>query len=106
MDKNTIITGTLMDDNTIDISFTQVCHLYHIPEEVLIELLEYGLFNEVTQPTKQVAFNPSMLNRIQSARRLQDDLDVNLPGVVLILELRDELERMRNELNILRHHFD
>ena len=71
---------------------------------MLMELLEHGLFSEVMQPAEQVRFNPEMLTRIQSARRLQDDLGVNLPGVVLVLELRDELEKLGQELHILRRH--
>ena len=104
MDNNNVITGVLMDENTTTITFTQVCHTYHISEDVLIELLDHGLFNEVTSPIKQATFNPPMITRIQSARRLQEDLGVNSPGVVLVLELRDELERIRNELRILRRH--
>lgn len=104
MENNKAITGILMDENTSMISFTQVCQTYRIPEDVLTELLEHGLFNEMLSPISQVMFNPPMLKRIQSACRLQNDLGVNLPGVVLVLELRDELERMRNELSILRHH--
>ncbi len=105
MDRNTILTGILQDEN-ITYSFTQVCHTHHISEDVLTELLEHGLISEVTLPIKNVAFNPLMLNRIQSARRLQEDLGVNSPGVVLVLELRDELEKMRNELEILRRHIE
>jgi len=105
MDRNTVITGELMDEYTT-ISFTQVCHTYHIPEDVLIELLEHGLFNDITPPVKQVSFNPYMLSRVQSAQRLQEDLGVNLQGVILALELRDELERVRKELDILRRHID
>ena len=104
MDKNTVITGVLLDEHTTTFTFTQVCHTYHIPEDVLIELLEHGLFSEITPPIEQVNFNPYMLTRIQSARRLQEDLGVNPPGVILALELRDELERIREELDILRRH--
>ena len=103
MDKHTIITGELIDDNAT-ISLAQVCHLYHIPEELLIELLEHGLFHDITPPVERVTFNAFMLSRVQSARRLQEDLGVNLEGVILALELRDELENIRNELSILRRH--
>ena len=103
MEKNTVILGELMDDHKT-ISFTQVCHTYHISEDVLIELLEHGLFDEIKSPVKHANFNPSMLGRIQSAQRLLDDLGVNLQGVILALELRDELETVRRELTMLRRH--
>ncbi len=104
MNNTDVVTAELMDENTLMISFTEVIYQYHIPEELLIELLEHGLFNEITLPIKQLTFNPPMLKRIQSAQRLQDDLNINSPGVVLVLELHDELEALRRELDILRRY--
>lgn len=104
MDNNTVITGVLVDENTTTYSFTQVCHTYHMSEAELIELLEHGLLHEITAPVKQLNFNLGMVKRIHSARRLQEDLDINLPGVVLALELRDEVDRLHKELDILRRH--
>lgn len=105
MATKNVITGTLMDENVSSISFVQVCQTYHIQEDMLVELLEHGLLDEIKSPIKQAVFNPSMLQRIQSARRLHEDLGVNLPGVVLVLELHDELDKIRRELDILRRHF-
>lgn len=104
MDNNHIVTAELFDENTTVISFTQVINQYQIPEDVLIELLEHGLFSEIGASKNQLQFNPSMLKRIQSARRLQNDLNINSAGVVLVLELHDELETLRRELAILRRH--
>lgn len=104
MEKTNVITAELMDENSALISFTQVIHHYHIPEDVLIELLDHGLLRDITSSTKELTFNPLMLKRIQSARRLQDDLGINSPGVVLVMELRDELEMLHRELDILRRH--
>ena len=104
MGNNSVITGVLVDEGTTTYSFTQVCHTYHVSESELMDLLEHGLFHEITSSVKPVNFNLQMVKRIRSARRLQEDLGVNLPGVVLALELRDELDRLRNELTILRRH--
>lgn len=104
MDKNTVITGVLVDENTTTFSFTQVCHTYDMSETELLELLEHGLFHEINSPVKQANFDLCMVKRIHAARRLQEDLGVNLPGVVLALELRDELDKLHTELAILRRH--
>lgn len=104
MENNRVITGILMDENTDAISFTQACETYHIPEEFLIALLEHGLFDTMNRPIKQANLSLHMIKRIRSARRLQDDLGVNLEGVVLAMELLEEIDRMREELSILRHH--
>lgn len=106
MEHNQMIAGVLVNDDSTTITYTQVCRMHNIPENELNDLLEYGLFRQVTTSITQTSFNQDMLNRIHSARRLQSDLGVNSPGVVLILELRDELDELRNQLAILRRHVD
>jgi chaperone modulatory protein CbpM len=40
-------------------------------------------------------FSGRSLHRAQVARRLHEDLDVNLPGIALALDLLEEIERLR-----------
>lgn len=104
MDNYQVVTGVLIDDATDTISFAQVCTRYQIPESFLVSLLEQGVFDTMRQPIQADAFNLSMIKRICSAHRLQHDLGVNIEGVVLALELLDELEQLRQELSILKRH--
>lgn len=104
MDNKTIVAGVLMDENTT-ISYLEICQTCNISEEVLHEMLEHGLFNEPTTPKKNY-LEATSLARIQAAARLHQDLNVNIPGVVLVLELLDELQQLKNELHILQHHVD
>lgn len=103
MGDRTIITGVLMDEHTT-LSFVDICHKHHIPEDLLREMLEHGLFGGEVTSINNLDFDMYMLQRIQSARRLQHDLGINLPGVILVLELLDEMEQIRDELRILQHH--
>ena len=103
MTLQTTVTGVLMDDSTT-ISLVEVCEICGISEDVLEEMTEYGLFDHEAPYSKITHIDQRTLSRIQSARRLQEDLDINLPGVVLVLELLESLEHARDELIILRHH--
>lgn len=102
MDAKTIVAGVLMDANT-SISYVEICQKCNISEDVLYELLEHGLVNTLTI-TKKKHLDAANLARIKTASRLHHDLNVNIPGVVLVLELLDELNLVRNELTILQHH--
>lgn len=106
MDEITNVTGILINDHDATFSLTQVCQRHHIPEDVIIDLLEYGLFDNLSSPFGQTVFNHTMITRLQAAHRLQHDLGINSPGIVLVLELRDELEQLRNQLNILHRHIE
>lgn len=104
MAKHTVITGVIVDGNTTKISFLEVCQQYAIPEDMLLELLEYGLISEISSPNKDLMLNQRHLQRILSAHRLHQDLDVNTHGAILALELMDELSELRRQLEILRRH--
>lgn len=104
MNKNTLLIGVLIEETTT-ISFTEVCHKYNIPKELLSDMIEQGLFpNQPTDP-EHIALSQKELRRIESAFRLHRDLGINLPGVALALELLEEMEKMHKELDILRKHF-
>ena len=103
MDKQTIITGVLVDEHTT-ISFVDICQNYDISEDMLLEMIEHGLVQQPSATLKVIQVDRDTLSRIQSARRLQDDLGVNVPGAVLALELLDQLEQIRHELQILKRH--
>ena len=105
MDKHVIVASVVQEEDATW-SLVEICQTYRISEELLSEMLDHGLFPHQKKSIEQLSFDRSMLDRIQSARRLHSDLGVNAPGVVLALELLDELERLRSELGILRRHVD
>lgn len=105
MEHDTVITGLIIDEQNSTLTFTQVCQTYQISKDVIIELIEHGLFNSLSRPIAHEQWDSHMLTRLQSARRLRDDLGLNSSGAVLVLELRDELDAARCELAILKRHF-
>lgn len=104
MKQSNTIVGVLIEETTI-ISFNEVCQKYQISKELLLEMVEYGLFSNKTDTTEQLQLNQKDLRTIESAFRLHRDLGINLPGVALALELLEKIDRLNDELNILRKHF-
>lgn len=103
MSKDNLLIGMLIEETTT-YTFIEVCHRYNIPEALLNEMIEYGLFpNQPTDPQK-IALDQKSLRRIESAFRIHQDLGINLPGVALALELLEKIDKMQNELEILRKH--
>lgn len=104
MKQSNILIGVLIEDSET-ISYTEVCHKYNIPKELLTEMMEYGLFSNQSAQIEQLKLNPKELKRIESAFRLHRDLGINLPGVVLAIELLEKIEHLDDELTILHRHF-
>lgn len=105
MGEHTIVTGVLLDERTT-VSFVEVRQRLNLTEAALLELLEHGIFDISAQNFQQMQFNVTMLQKIEAACRLQQDLGVNVPGAVLALELLEELAQLRLQLSILQHHVD
>ncbi len=103
MDSKTIVAGVLMDENTT-VSFVEICQKCNISEEILGDMIEHGLFGGGSIHISSKHVDSRSFGRIQSACRLQQDLGINVPGVILVLELLDELQQLRNEINILNRH--
>jgi chaperone modulatory protein CbpM len=100
-----ILVGVLIEDSTT-ISYTEVCRKYSIPQKLLAEMMEHGLFSNKSTQIEQLTLNQKELKRIESAFRLHHDLGINLPGVVLALELLEKIEKLDSELSILRKYSD
>ena len=103
MNTKQIIIGVLIEEHST-LSFEEVCHRYNIPKELLIEMIEYGLFSSPSPTIENTQLKLKDLHRLESAFRLHKDLDINLPGVAVALDLLEELQQLRTELNILRKH--
>ena len=86
----------------------EVSELGGVSEGVLRQLLEQGLLRELDTNAwhAQACFDATQLARVQSAARLRNDLGVNVPGVVLALELLDEINQLNQALEILKRHVD
>lgn len=102
MAKETQIPDMMVEHTQI--SFVEICQQYGIVEDILVELIEYGLITEISIPSKQLMFEPAHVQRILSACRLHHDLGINTHGVILALELMDEVTELRRELDVLRRH--
>lgn len=51
-------------------------------------------------------FPTAVIDRVQQIVHLRQDLGVNFAGVAVILEMRERLERMQRELELLRQRSD
>lgn len=102
MQHDKILSGLIMGEKKI--SFIQVCKIYHISEKWLSELLEYGLIESSEKKLSDLTFDEHLLAKVQKAHRFYEDLDVNIPGVLVILDLLEELDKTKKELDILQRH--
>ncbi|WP_020407032.1 chaperone modulator CbpM [Hahella ganghwensis] len=92
---------------TIDITYSftlgELSERAGVSPEFILELVDLGVLEPSVKPTKSkpMQFEARSLTRLQCARRLHRDLDVNLPGVAMCLDLLEEVKQLRSEVETL-----
>jgi len=100
-DPKEALVGELVDDeHRYDIE--QLCRVCGVASSAVIEMVEHGVLEVEGGAPARWRFSNRMLVRFRAAHRLRRDLQINLPGVALCLDLLDELESLRREVSVLR----
>lgn len=95
-----VVTGVLLDEQ-VYYSLKDVCHVCGCQTEWVVALVEQGVLHPTGDARQAWQFPGSSLHRAMKAQRLQQDLDLNLSGVALALELLEEIESLRSRLDML-----
>ena len=93
-DEMDVLMGQLLDD-TLELEFAEFCRVCHANEEFVIALVAEGVIEPRGEERRYWRFTGRSVRRAQVAVRLHEDLDVNLPGVALALDLLEEIDRLR-----------
>ena len=98
----TIISGTVLEEDTTLLSMAELCRACGVHAELITEYVEYGILEPRGRELMEWRFTPSSLRRAQRALRLQEDLNINAAGIALVLELLDEVSDLRARLAVLQ----
>jgi len=80
------------------LSVKDLSRLCAVEERHIMELVEEGVLNVMDAHVAEWHFTGAALRRARMALRLERDLEINLAGVALALELMEELEQLRRQL--------
>lgn len=84
-------------DETVSLTLGEFSYACRVREEQIVELVEEGIIEPEIQQ-RAWHFPATQLRRARKAMRLRQDLDINLAGVALVLDLLEEIEQLRAEL--------
>jgi chaperone modulatory protein CbpM len=95
------LTGEIFEEYAV-LSVDELSRLCAVDRAYIVELVEEGVLSVTAVEAEQWRFAGTALRRARTALRLQRDLEINLPGVALALELMEELDALRRELSGLK----
>ena len=103
--KQKILTGILLDERA-ELTLNELSRACSISSEWVIELVAEGVLDPIGQEQAHWRFSGTSLQRARTAMRLQRDLNINLAGVALALDLMNEIETLRDRLCRFEPHDD
>lgn len=91
----------IVDEQTT-FTLVEICERGGVRSEFVVALVDYGVIAPVNDGSEnQWAFDAAALARLCRAQRLQRDLEINLPGLAVSLDLLDEVEELRQQVDLL-----
>ncbi len=96
--------SAIIVEDSDHLSLVNICRYCSLPAESIINMVEQGMIDPIDPSLSysQWQFHRTSLLRIQSALRLQRDLELNLSGAILALELLDEIKELRQQVAYLQ----
>lgn len=88
------LSGTLLDERTT-FTLTEFSQACGVRVDLVIEMVHEGVLDPQGTVPAQWRFPGDALTRAHKALRLTRDLDMNWAGVALVLDLLQEIERLR-----------
>ena len=93
----TVVTGTVVGEER-GIPLAQLCRACGISVEAVAALVDEGILEPAGARRGRWRFPADSIRRARTTLRLQRDLDLNLAGAALALDLLDHLEELRARL--------
>lgn len=94
-------TGGFLVDEQSTFTLDELAHACSVHVEWVVELVQEGVLEARGEHPERWEFPGPMLARARTALRLQRDLELNLAGVAVVLDLLEELEALRARLRAL-----
>ena len=97
--KHRVVTAVILDERT-EVSVGDLCRSCSVRRDKILALVEEGILipTSLRKADDDYMFPSSSVKRANRALRLQRELELDLAGVALALELLEEIERLRSRL--------
>lgn len=84
------------------ISIAELAIISGLPECDLRELVDYGVLAPANPRESQWAFSVDCLTNVRKARRLRDDLELDVHAMALAMMLQDRIDELEARVRGLR----
>jgi len=90
----TWIEGSVVE-NEVHMTIVELSHASRTPEELIMSWVTEGVLSPTGASPEDWRFGGDSLKRAKTAAHLTHDLELNVPGVALALDLLEEITQLR-----------
>src|ERR1700733_9402258 len=101
LSQDQALSGAIFEESGL-LTLKDLSRMCAVDERHIVEFVEEGVLDVVEVDTTEWHFTGGAGRRARLALRLERDLELNLAGVALALELMEELQHLRRELQAQR----
>jgi chaperone modulatory protein CbpM len=95
----TWIEGSIVEHD-VHMTMVELAQATQTPEDLIMAWVSEGVLSPAGASPEDWRFSGNSLQRAKTAARLMHDLELNLPGVALALNLLEELDQLRTQLQL------
>jgi len=87
-----------MSETILRISLNELCEAEEINQDIIIEVVEYGIAAPVVGNTvDEWAFDPTSVHWLKKAIRLSRELEIDWVAVAMVIELLKQKEQLQQQ---------
>lgn len=91
-----VIEGIIIESSPLTLE--ELSQAVSVEHDFVIEMVEYHLIEPVAGDSPESwEFDDVCLKRAKTAVSFYHDLEINMPGIALALDLLDKIEQLKNE---------
>jgi chaperone modulatory protein CbpM len=85
-------------EEDVPMTLADLCRACNVERELVLQLVEHGVIEPQGSAPQVWVFTGASLQRTRVALRLLRDLELNLPGAALAVDLLDQIARLQRQL--------
>lgn len=91
--------------HAVSMTLQEVCDICGVSQQFVGDLIDYDIIHPKRISEHEWQFTLTDFQRIKRALRIKRDLEINLAGVALVLDLLDQVEELQAEMNLFERHY-
>ena len=85
----------------VHLRLNELCQQVELSAETIIEYVDNGIVEPTGDQPEDWEFDVYVINVVKRAYKLQRDFDIGLSGIPLILDLLDQVKKLRTDNQML-----